>query len=350
MNKQHFPALDGLRGVAAISVVLYHYTYAGAAWFPQGYLAVDLFFVLSGFVIAFSYEDRLRSGLSPGGFVVRRLIRLYPMIAVASVLGGLAAYAKLAAQSNGTDPASLLGLLLCSLTLFPQLQDTYLGKEIFPLNVVLWTLFFELVANLAYGLFAFKLRSRYLIAAVAGCLIVLALSGPLGGNLTDDFLPGFPRVIVGFFAGVLLYRHRRLAQFRSWNPGFVPLSVAILLAFWLPVVPQGAVLVAVFGLFAVVVSLGAAIPAPRSAGKVLRGLGDLSYPLYALHLPLHGFLAAAERKLPIVRFLPATGLEILSTLCVVGASAAVLKLFDEPIRARLTRHLVRKSRSAVVPG
>ena len=345
MNRQHFPALDGLRGVAAISVVLYHYTYAGAAWFPQGYLAVDLFFMLSGFVIAFSYEDRLRSGLSPGGFMVRRLVRLYPMIVVASVLGGMAAYAKLAAQPTGTDPASLLGLVLCSLTLFPQLHETYLGKEIFPLNVVLWTLFFELLANVAYCLFAFRTKSRYLIAIVTICLVILASSGPLGGNLTDDFLSGFPRVVVGFLSGVLLYRYRLIGRSRYWSYGFVPLSTLVVLAFWLPFTPQGVVLVAVFGLFALVVLLGAATAPSRPGSRLLQGLGDISYPLYALHLPLHGFLATVERKLPVSHFISGVGLEVLSSVCVVALSAGVLRFFDEPVRARLTRLFARSSRS-----
>ena len=336
-SKQHFPALDGLRGVAAISVMLYHYTYGGAAWFPQGYLAVDLFFMLSGFVIAFSYEDRLRSGLSAGSFMVRRLVRLYPMIVVASVLGGAATYAKLAAQPTGTDPLSLLGLLLCSLTLFPQLHDTYLGKEIFPLNVVLWTLFFEVFVNVVYCLFAFKLKSKHLIAIVLICLLILALSGPLGGNLTDDFLLGFPRVAVGFFAGVLLCRHRSIGQSRTWKHGFIPLSALVVLTFWLPFSPQGVTLVAVFGLFVLIVLLGAATAPSWPGRRLLQGMGDISYPLYALHLPLHGVLTTLERKLPITHFMPGVGLEILSSLCVVVLSAVVLRFFDEPVRARLTR-------------
>ncbi len=319
--------------------MLYHYTSGTTAWFPQGYLAVDLFFLLSGFVIAFSYEDKLRSGLSPGRFMVRRLIRLYPMIFVAGVLGVLATYAKLSGQPGERDLTSLVGLLLYSLTLIPQLQATYLGNEIFPLNVVLWTLFFELFANLVYCLFAFRLKSRYLIAIVLGSLAFLALSGPLGGNLTDTFLLGFPRVILGFFAGVLLYRYRLAGQSKYWNAGFVPLSAVVLLTFWLPFSPQGMLLVALFGLFAAIVMAGAAAAPSAMVSRLSRLLGHISYPLYALHLPLHSFLAALERKLLISKVLPQAGLEILSSLCVIALSAAVLKLFDEPLRARLTRLL-----------
>ena len=344
-KKQHFVALDGLRGVAAISVMLYHYTGTEGAWFPQGYLAVDLFFLLSGFVIAFSYEEKLRAGLSPGSFMIRRLIRLYPMIVAASVLGVLATYAKLSAQPAGRDLTSLLGLLLYSLTLIPQLHDTYLGKEIFPLNVVLWTLFFEVFANLVYCLGACRLKTKPMLAIVLGCLALLAMSGPLGGNLTDNVLLGFPRVAVGFFAGVLLYRCRWDGQSKWWNYGFVPLSAVMILTFWLPVSPQGVTLIAVFGLFALIVLVGAAAAPSRFVSRVSRGLGDMSYPLYALHLPLHSFLTPVERKLMLGKFIPSAGLEVFTSLCVIALSAAVLKVFDEPVRRFLSRRLARTART-----
>ncbi len=336
INRQHLPILDGFRGIAAISVMLYHYTLANQGWFPQGYLAVDLFFVLSGFVIAFSYEEKLRSGLPPVRFMIRRLVRLYPMVVIASVLGVVATYAKLAAQPHDRDLSSLIGFLLYALALIPQFQETYLGKDIFPLNVVLWTLFFEVFANVIYGLFAFRLKSKYLIAIVCVAFCLMAVSGPLGGSSTDDFSLGFPRVIVGFFAGVLLYRHRFSGLSQAWNFAFLPVSALLIATFWLPFSPRGLMLLPLFGFFAIVVVAGTTASAPPGVSRVARFLGDISYPLYALHLPLHSFLSAIERKLSVGRVIPTAGIELLSSLCVVMISAAVLKLVDEPVRARLT--------------
>ena len=83
-TKPHYELLDGLRGVAALVVIWYHVFEGFAASpvdqrFNHGYLAVDFFFILSGFVVGYAYDDRWkRRTLSFGGFIKRRLIRLHP--------------------------------------------------------------------------------------------------------------------------------------------------------------------------------------------------------------------------------------------------------------------------------
>src|SRR6202790_2270034 len=94
--KPHYPILDGLRGTAAIMVVIYHlfeayFPVVGHHPTPHGYLAVDFFFLLSGFVVGYAYDDRWgRMGLR--GFLARRLIRLHPMVILGSVIGAIAFY------------------------------------------------------------------------------------------------------------------------------------------------------------------------------------------------------------------------------------------------------------------
>jgi peptidoglycan/LPS O-acetylase OafA/YrhL len=90
--REKFIFLDGLRGVAAMSVGILH---AGQIFnvdiIPRhGYLAVDFFFCLSGFVIAYAYEERLFGQHSWGRFALLRVIRLYPMIVVGTALGTIA--------------------------------------------------------------------------------------------------------------------------------------------------------------------------------------------------------------------------------------------------------------------
>ncbi len=87
-TKPHYELLDGLRGVAALLVVFYHifegFSFAGGGTLitviNHGYLAVDFFFILSGFVIGYAYDDRWKKNMTLKGFFKRRLIRLHPMI------------------------------------------------------------------------------------------------------------------------------------------------------------------------------------------------------------------------------------------------------------------------------
>src|SRR5574343_2086738 len=98
-SKRHFGILDGLRGVAAVMVVLFHIleTFTGGDNAKQiinhGYLAVDFFFLLSGFVIGYAYDDRWHK-MTLGGFFKRRLIRLHPMIVMGMVIGAALFYTQ----------------------------------------------------------------------------------------------------------------------------------------------------------------------------------------------------------------------------------------------------------------
>src|ERR1700748_3183694 len=90
-TKQHFEILDGMRGIAAISVVVFHFmeviiTDYSQNFIGHGFLAVDFFFCLSGFVIAYAYDDRIRQ-MGKANFFKARLIRLRPLVILGSVLG-----------------------------------------------------------------------------------------------------------------------------------------------------------------------------------------------------------------------------------------------------------------------
>jgi len=130
MTKQnHFLALDALRGVAAVSVMLFHIS---NGWLPCGYLAVDMFFMLSGFVLAFSYEDRLRNRMSFREFLLRRLIRLYPMIIAGSVAGLFSSIGRYELYHHHIPAYSYIASFLYSLTILPQISDTPFWKPDIP--------------------------------------------------------------------------------------------------------------------------------------------------------------------------------------------------------------------------
>src|SRR5882762_5908334 len=96
-SKNHYPILDGLRGVASVIVIVFHVfeAFTGGNKFVQiinhGYLAVDFFFLLSGFVVAYAYDDRWGK-ITTWDFYKRRLVRLQPMVIMGSLIGAALFY------------------------------------------------------------------------------------------------------------------------------------------------------------------------------------------------------------------------------------------------------------------
>lgn len=237
-TKPHYELLDGLRGVAALVVIWYH-VFEGFATSPvdqrfnHGYLAVDFFFILSGFVVGYAYDDRWkRRTLSFGGFVKRRLIRLHPMVVLGAVLGAVTFCIQGRVQWDGTPVAfsSVLLALLLSLFLIPALPgsgpEVRGNGEMYPLNGPTWSLFFEYIGNLLYALFLRRLPTRWLAGFVALTGIGLAAyavgngSGyghlGVGWTLAGNNLPGgLLRLSFAFPMGLLLSRLFRPVAVRA---------------------------------------------------------------------------------------------------------------------------------------
>lgn len=192
-TKNHYAILDGLRGVAAIIVVVFHIleTFTNGDHSKQiinhGYLAVDFFFVLSGFVIGYAYDDRWGK-MTLGGFFKRRLIRLHPMIIMGMIIGAVAFYfqdSSFFPEIAGTPFWKMILVMLIGFTLIPvgSSLDIRGWQEMHPLNGPAWSLFFEYVANILYALFIRKFSNKVLalLAFVAGAaLIHLAVTSPNG--------------------------------------------------------------------------------------------------------------------------------------------------------------------------
>ena len=142
-TKPHYDILDGLRGVAAIMVVWFHLFEAYATShldqrINHGYLAVDFFFILSGFVIGYAYDDRWKKKMSVKDFLKRRLIRLHPMVVMGAVIGAVMFYFQgcsvwdvSAVSLSMLLTATLLNALLIPAT--PGSEIRGLG-EMYPLN------------------------------------------------------------------------------------------------------------------------------------------------------------------------------------------------------------------------
>jgi peptidoglycan/LPS O-acetylase OafA/YrhL len=371
-TKRHYPVLDGLRGVAALTVVAFHLCEAHAVnRFAQvinhGYLAVDFFFLLSGFVIGYAYDDRWRR-MSLGEFFQRRLIRLHPMIVVAMVIGALMFYFQagpLFPMIADTPLWRMLLIMVVGMTLLPvpPALDLRGWGEMHPLNGPAWSLFFEYVANVLYALVLRRLPNRILavLALLAGAALVhYLLAGPngdvIGGWSLDpvQFQLGFTRLAYPFCAGLLLSR--------VVGPGRIahafPISAAILFAtmawpriggpetLWMNGLYEALCIVAVFPF---VVWLGASAQVSARTGRVCAALGGLSYPLYIIHYPfVYTYTAWTNANHVSLR----DGLPVATLTFVVCVALAwlLLKYYDEPVRAWLTRRWMGRKPALAAPA
>ncbi|HET6308919.1 MAG TPA: acyltransferase [Rhodopila sp.] len=333
-GQRHFAVLDGLRGVAALVVLCLHVMQAHHSGLPQAALAVDFFFLLSGFVVAYAYEARLRTTLCFFEFTKIRLLRLYPLIFLGTSVGIVvtAVHARLLGDISATDvvQAGVLGLLLLPGSVFPQWDTAY------PMNVPAWSLFFELAINLAYARVVRHLTTlRLVVLTGLGGAILILLALLQGGLQTigagkAGFVLGFGRVLFPFAAGVLLYRLRGPVRQAPWLGALLPVGLAALLLAPLPQNPL-VDLAYVMVLFPAIVGLGASVTVGGSVARVCLFAGRLSYPVYITHQPFLRLAPLVEARL----HLGAVVASVLETGFCLAFAYAALRLFDEPLRAML---------------
>lgn len=315
--------LDGMRGLAALAVVAFHMPLVSKPLFAQAWLAVDFFFLLSGFVMARAYGSRF-AAIGLRQFMRLRLRRLYP-----AILAGLLISAAL--HLALWPPNNLLWLeVLLAAVFFP-----FPFSNIFPLNGVQWSLMFELLANAVHAKIpAEAARSVPLMLMVVGaaCLLFATFTGVRinGGNTLDTLWIGFARVLFSFFAGVTIfgaYQRGALARVPSLPQWLVLALFAFVLA--LPTVavepPRDPLTIILVWPLLFVLALRAPEPTGRFA-TACRHLGWISYPVYATHLPIFD----AMRPLIAAWGWPATAL----TCAVMLAVAILVGRLTEPVRQK----------------
>lgn len=362
-SKPHYAILDGLRGVAALTVIWYH-VFEGFATSPldqkfnHGYLAVDFFFILSGFVVGYAYDDRW-AGRSAGGgmrmrdFLKRRIVRLHPMVVLGSVLGAVTFLIQGSVQWDGTHVpfgmvmlAMLLGMFL--IPAYPGAPYEVRGNnEMYPLNGPSWSLFFEYIGNILYALVLRRLPTRWLavVTVVSGVGLagyaVGGLSGyghlGVGWSMTDWNLPGgFLRLMFSFSVGLLMSRN-----FRPWKVrgAFWICSAAVIVLLSLPRIGGEGNMwlnglyeaVCVTCIFPVLVYMGASGRiSERLPMRVCRFLGDISYPVYIIHYPfMYLFYAWTFTGVPFSTAWPWAVAVFAGSIVL---AYILLKVYDEPLR------------------
>jgi peptidoglycan/LPS O-acetylase OafA/YrhL len=352
MPRRLFHTLDGLRGLAAAAVILIHMRMIfPAAWFPgAAYLAVDLFFGLSGFVLAEAYSARLDAGLTFFAFMQKRILRLWPLYALGLFLGTAEAAAKVALHY---DPPSVLLPVLPALFYIP-----WNGPRgaLYPLNFPAWSLFYELIVNILMAAAWRKLTTRVLIVLVGFSAIGLIAAAIRLGSLNTGFSwEGAPvaaaRVGFSFFLGILLWRAKpRPRALSAWVP-MVLLAVGLMAnARWLP---YGIVDVfEVFLLFPLIIWLGASTQPAGISLIVFEFVGVASYALYAVHVPMMRLFAIVLGRglhISVDDFPSWACVALLAGLIVFGW---LLNGVDVALRARLERLIrwgARRPASAAPP-
>ncbi len=324
-----------MRGIAAVAVVVFHaHVLLGGQLAPGGYLAVDFFFLMSGFVIAHAYDRRLRSGLMVTQFVVARLIRFLPFYLVGLGLGvALELLLIITGSSNATGIRELVWITIIGLAFLPFLK---VGHDIFPLNIPSWSLHHEFVVNVLYAVFHRHLTLTILgvVACVAGGSLLLGIiqyGDADSGPLADQYGFALARAAFSFSAGVLIYRVRPAGWMPPWLAMLSPIVVFLLPipAFWRPLFDALSILV----LFPMVlVSLAEFQPRSLLFARASTLSGDLSYPLYALHYPLIWLVRGLAAKLgwdPVL-----CGITLIGTL--VLACGVIERRVELPIRKRMS--------------
>lgn len=337
VEKKRFITLDALRGVAAVMVVLYHTGFRLGTWMPRfGYLAVDLFFLLSGFVLAYSYEPRFRQGLRRSEFLVTRIVRLYPLYVFGLVLGTGVALLNLKRDGVTLD-GDVIGFGL-GLVGFPSYVGPHGPLYVFAMNPPFWSLFFEFwVANVAFMMVRGSLNGKVLGALILICGVSLLIVEKLFytscvGFEWHSFAWGFPRVGFSFFCGVAIARLHRSRPPRLKLPSWV--FVLILPALLSLPLTGGMAhcyeLACVFLLFPAIVYWGA--EAVERHPWVGAALGDASYALYTVHYPL---LVAASSVLSTLAMRPSLPVVQFLFVVLVATLAWGLSHVDTRVRARL---------------
>jgi peptidoglycan/LPS O-acetylase OafA/YrhL len=346
---RRFEALDALRGIAAVAVVLLHVgkDKIDIDFAKGAHVAVDFFFVLSGFVLAHAYEGVLGRTLSFRDFMLKRLIRLYPLFLLGVAMGGALMFAKLVMTPEKVDPLAPLALgMALNMLMIPVLfgGPTTHG-ELFPGNGALWSTFFEIVANLGWGALGARARTGLLLglSAAGGLALVFYAWRYHTTNVGFDketFGGGLARVLFGFPLGIVLHRTRdrlSLPRIPGGNWLLAIVFAAILVA------PHGSGPVPWVDLALVLFVLPALVligAEQAPLGRFGSELGRLSYPVYAIHTPI---LLAVSGLRQLHAFDPGGHWLMLTSLFAVMATAyGVVVFYDEPVRRALSASLARR--------
>jgi len=343
-TKRHFEILDGLRGVAALAVVTFHfmewvYTDSSKNFIGHGFLAVDFFFCLSGFVIGYAYDDRI-ANMGFLQFFKSRIIRLHPLVVAGSVLGLLAfLFDPFGGHPELYSTAKIILTFFCSILLIPLPVIADRGFNLFSFNAPAWSLFWEYIANIVYAFVLYRIGRSYLLlltilSALAICFVVYRSGNLLGGWSGPTFWDGSARISYSFLAGLLIYRSNWIIKNKL---GFFGLAILLFLAFIMPSskwnwLTEPSIVLFYFPLL---IALGAGAILTPGLKKLCIFAGKISYPLYMTHyaaLWMFGNYYTSHKP----GTMQLACIIIAGLILLVGAAYLVMVIYDIPVRKYLS--------------
>lgn len=362
MHKNRFEVLDGIRGIAAIFVMVFHYT--DNQFLVNSCLAVDVFFMLSGFVLYYSYADRLTAGMSIGEYFGRRIIRLYPLFFLGTLFGATILYFSASLTYIGCSPSIFTHSLIPNLFFIPTITNSTISPEkcefaglIFPSDGPLWSLFFELIASASLPLLI-KIKNKSLLVLISICFSIITLAAIFAkiydytpqldfnvGYEATSFLQGFPRVFYGFTIGVVAARSLKIFEVKPYLAILDRIKYKSLIVYGVLMLMLGIPLYikytyylwAVIFICPLLVIIGASARCENPfISSCSEFLGWISYPLYCLHRPIFYGLKflVLHNKIERPQVLIVTSIFLSIVLSII-----LTKIYDEPARKYLSKRL-----------
>lgn len=347
-----FYALDAIRGIAAIAVMFYHYTqHNGLDWLHGAWVAVDIFFILSGFVLMHSYGKKFSQGMKFREFFYSRITRLGPMYITGLALGICAAvFAMLSNPDSVLQPANVVSASALNFFVLPYFNTHSwpfgahnIHGTVFPLNDPAWSLFFEIFVNIVFFfcLARFTKINLYLLAAISGAIFIattIYFHQVNPGATGKSFIFGFPRVIFEFFLGVIIYK---LYGYYKVPPKILAYLIFALVSICffssLGAVGLGNALI----LAPLLIAVFAKVVIPANGTNICKFLGDISYPLYVTHFPLYRLLYESGF---INNLSPAFQTFAFASIAIIVA--IVLVKIDESVRSSFKKKRMASLQSA----
>lgn len=375
-TKPHYELLDGLRGVAAILVLFYH-IFEGFSFaevtngdgdgiirvLNHGHIAVDFFFILSGFVISYAYDDRWKK-MSTWQFFKRRLIRLHPMLVMGAIIGTMAfAFVGFEKWDGNTAPMGwVMTAMLLTMFMIPAVPgvpyEVRGNGEMFPLNGPAWSLFFEYIGNILYALIIRRLSTKALalLTLILGCIHAWFFVGNVSGydmvgvGWTIDeinFWGGLVRMLFPFTIGMLLARTFKPRKIKG---AFWICSIMLIALFSVPYIPsEGNIstnslyeVVCIATIFPFIVWVGACGISSGRTAKINKQLGEISYPLYIVHYPIMYIFYAWLIEKKYYTLQDCWEVALIVVVSSILLAFICLKLYDEPVRRWLSRKFIKR--------
>lgn len=335
MPKRTFETLDGLRGLAAVLVVMFHC----GPWLksltpPKAFLCVDLFFMLSGFVVANAYEPRFQNGMKAKDFILIRLVRLYPLYFLGFLFGITHYILNRSINFGWTARPFYWHVLQMFMLPSPTWREPI--KSIYPLNDPSWSLMFEVIINVIY-VYTWKFWSKRNIIAVISIVYLLMITNHAftgdGGHTWDTVYSGVLRTLYAFPLGVLLYRFKD--QILSLVPKINSLLVVAALPLLLTVVIHWTWQICLLIGFPLLLVFAIRSQPTAFLRPVIDQIGKASYAIYVIHWPLIYLMTIAISLYKIT--IDTRVIAVLFIVLIVPFGVLLNYIYDTPVRSFVTR-------------